>query len=223
MLGMRFTHCAHSYWYHHFVKYKPPFPIQQMYFKKKRKKCCLSLNKIRILTEDSFLIYCWFCLFCILQFLLPHPLHTLVFTSIFFYPSLLREIIRNFPEIILTFSMLLSFFFFKIQFFIIIIIINFFWILWGRGEKTLFEFLFCTLSPLHPPPKYYSSTDEKIFPALYCQLHFGQYFKSHLQFWKKEKERKNLFNLRGFDRQNFISDFPTALAVVSLESSGKRK
>lgn len=152
MLGMRFTHCAHSYWYHHFVKYKPPFPIQQMYFKKKRKKCCLSLNKIRILTEDSFLIYCWFCLFCILQFLLPHPLHTLIFTSIFFYPSLLREIIRNFPEIILTFSMLLSFFFFKIQFFIIIIIINFFWILWGRGEKTLFEFLFCTLSPLHPPP-----------------------------------------------------------------------
>lgn len=126
MLGMRFTHCAHSYWYHHFVKYKPPFPIQQMYFKKKRKKCCLSLNKIRILTEDSFLIYCWFCLFCILQFLLPHPLHTLVFTSIFFYPSLLREIIRNFPEIILTFSMLLSFFFLKIQFFIIIIIINFF-------------------------------------------------------------------------------------------------
>lgn len=182
MLGMRFTHCAHSYWYHHFVKYKPPFPIQQMYFKKKRKKCCLSLNKIRILTEDSFLIYCWFCLFCILQFLLPHPLHTLVFTSIFFYPSLLREIIRNFPEIILTFSMLLSFFFFKNTIFYYYYYYKFFLNSLGEGGKTLFEFLFCTLSPLHPPPKYYSSTDEKIFPALYCQLHFGQYFKSHLQF-----------------------------------------
>lgn len=152
MLGMRFTHCAHSYWYHHFVKYKPPFPIQQMYFKKKRKKCCLSLNKIRILTEDSFLIYCWFCLFCILQFLLPHPLHTLVFTSIFFYPSLLREIIRNFPEIILTFSMLLSFFFFKNTIFYYYYYYKFFLNSLGRGEKTLFEFLFCTLSPLHPPP-----------------------------------------------------------------------
>lgn len=222
MLGMRFTHCAHSYWYHHFVKYKPPFPIQQMYFKKKRKKCCLSLNKIRILTEDSFLIYCWFCLFCILQFLLPHPLHTLVFTSIFFYPSLLREIIRNFPEIILTFSMLLSFFFLKIQFFIIIIIINFFWILWGRGEKTLFEFLFCTLSPLHPPQILFFNWREDL-SCFILPTAFWTVFQVPLAILKKRKRKKNLFNLRGFDRQNFISDFPTALAVVSLESSGKRK
>lgn len=222
MLGMRFTHCAHSYWYHHFVKYKPPFPIQQMYFKKKRKKCCLSLNKIRILTEDSFLIYCWFCLFCILQFLLPHPLHTLIFTSIFFYPSLLREIIRNFPEIILTFSMLLSFFFFKIQFFIIIIIINFFWILWGRGEKTLFEFLFCTLSPLHPPQILFFNWREDL-SCFILPTAFWTVFQVPLAILKKRKRKKNLFNLRGFDRQNFISDFPTALAVVSLESSGKRK
>lgn len=189
MLGMRFTHCAHSYWYHHFVKYKPPFPIQQMYFKKKRKKCCLSLNKIRILTEDSFLIYCWFCLFCILQFLLPHPLHTLIFTSIFFYPSLLREIIRNFPEIILTFSMLLSFFFFKIQFFIIIIIINFFWILWGRGEKTLFEFLFCTLSPLHPPPILFFNWREDL-SCFILPTAFWTVFQVPLAILKKRKRKK---------------------------------
>lgn len=190
MLGMRFTHCAHSYWYHHFVKYKPPFPIQQMYFKKKRKKCCLSLNKIRILTEDSFLIYCWFCLFCILQFLLPHPLHTLVFTSIFFYPSLLREIIRNFPEIILTFSMLLSFFFFKIQFFIIIIIINFFWILWGRGEKTLFEFLFCTLSPLHPPPQILFFNWREDLSCFILPTAFWTVFQVPLAILKKRKRKK---------------------------------
>lgn len=189
MLGMRFTHCAHSYWYHHFVKYKPPFPIQQMYFKKKRKKCCLSLNKIRILTEDSFLIYCWFCLFCILQFLLPHPLHTLIFTSIFFYPSLLREIIRNFPEIILTFSMLLSFFFFKIQFFIIIIIINFFWILWGRGEKTLFEFLFCTLSPLHPPQILFFNWREDL-SCFILPTAFWTVFQVPLAILKKRKRKK---------------------------------
>lgn len=190
MLGMRFTHCAHSYWYHHFVKYKPPFPIQQMYFKKKRKKCCLSLNKIRILTEDSFLIYCWFCLFCILQFLLPHPLHTLIFTSIFFYPSLLREIIRNFPEIILTFSMLLSFFFFKIQFFIIIIIINFFWILWGRGEKTLFEFLFCTLSPLHPPPNIILQLTRRSFLLYIANCILDSISSPTCNFEKKKKKEK---------------------------------
>lgn len=190
MLGMRFTHCAHSYWYHHFVKYKPPFPIQQMYFKKKRKKCCLSLNKIRILTEDSFLIYCWFCLFCILQFLLPHPLHTLVFTSIFFYPSLLREIIRNFPEIILTFSMLLSFFFLKIQFFIIIIIINFFWILWGRGEKTLFEFLFCTLSPLHPPPNIILQLTRRSFLLYIANCILDSISSPTCNFEKKKKKEK---------------------------------
>lgn len=192
MLGMRFTHCAHSYWYHHFVKYKPPFPIQQMYFKKKRKKCCLSLNKIRILTEDSFLIYCWFCLFCILQFLLPHPLHTLVFTSIFFYPSLLREIIRNFPEIILTFSMLLSFFFLKIQFFIIIIIINFFWILWGRGEKTLFEFLFCTLSPLHPPPNIILQLTRRSFLLYIANCILDSISSPTCNFEKKKKKEKPL-------------------------------
>lgn len=192
MLGMRFTHCAHSYWYHHFVKYKPPFPIQQMYFKKKRKKCCLSLNKIRILTEDSFLIYCWFCLFCILQFLLPHPLHTLIFTSIFFYPSLLREIIRNFPEIILTFSMLLSFFFFKIQFFIIIIIINFFWILWGRGEKTLFEFLFCTLSPLHPPPNIILQLTRRSFLLYIANCILDSISSPTCNFEKKKKKEKPL-------------------------------
>lgn len=189
MLGMRFTHCAHSYWYHHFVKYKPPFPIQQMYFKKKRKKCCLSLNKIRILTEDSFLIYCWFCLFCILQFLLPHPLHTLVFTSIFFYPSLLREIIRNFPEIILTFSMLLSFFFLKIQFFIIIIIINFFWILWGRGEKHYLSFCF-VLSLLCTPPQILFFNWREDLSCFILPTAFWTVFQVPLAILKKRKRKK---------------------------------
>lgn len=192
MLGMRFTHCAHSYWYHHFVKYKPPFPIQQMYFKKKRKKCCLSLNKIRILTEDSFLIYCWFCLFCILQFLLPHPLHTLVFTSIFFYPSLLREIIRNFPEIILTFSMLLSFFFFKIQFFIIIIIINFFWILWGRGEKHYLSFCFVLSLLCTPPPNIILQLTRRSFLLYIANCILDSISSPTCNFEKKKKKEKPL-------------------------------
>lgn len=192
MLGMRFTHCAHSYWYHHFVKYKPPFPIQQMYFKKKRKKCCLSLNKIRILTEDSFLIYCWFCLFCILQFLLPHPLHTLIFTSIFFYPSLLREIIRNFPEIILTFSMLLSFFFLKIQFFIIIIIINFFWILWGRGEKHYLSFCFVLSLLCTPPPNIILQLTRRSFLLYIANCILDSISSPTCNFEKKKKKEKPL-------------------------------
>lgn len=190
MLGMRFTHCAHSYWYHHFVKYKPPFPIQQMYFKKKRKKCCLSLNKIRILTEDSFLIYCWFCLFCILQFLLPHPLHTLVFTSIFFYPSLLREIIRNFPEIILTFSMLLSFFFFKNTIFYYYYYYKFFLNSLGEGGKTLFEFLFCTLSPLHPPPNIILQLTRRSFLLYIANCILDSISSPTCNFEKKKKKEK---------------------------------
>lgn len=223
MLGMRFTHCAHSYWYHHFVKYKPPFPIQQMYFKKKRKKCCLSLNKIRILTEDSFLIYCWFCLFCILQFLLPHPLHTLVFTSIFFYPSLLREIIRNFPEIILTFSMLLSFFFFKNTIFYYYYYYKFFLNSLGEGGKNIiWVFVLYSLSSAPPPQILFFNWREDL-SCFILPTAFWTVFQVPLAILKKRKRKKNLFNLRGFDRQNFISDFPTALAVVSLESSGKRK
>lgn len=192
MLGMRFTHCAHSYWYHHFVKYKPPFPIQQMYFKKKRKKCCLSLNKIRILTEDSFLIYCWFCLFCILQFLLPHPLHTLVFTSIFFYPSLLREIIRNFPEIILTFSMLLSFFFFKNTIFYYYYYYKFFLNSLGEGGKNIiWVFVLYSLSSA-PPPNIILQLTRRSFLLYIANCILDSISSPTCNFEKKKKKEKPL-------------------------------
>lgn len=191
MLGMRFTHCAHSYWYHHFVKYKPPFPIQQMYFKKKRKKCCLSLNKIRILTEDSFLIYCWFCLFCILQFLLPHPLHTLVFTSIFFYPSLLREIIRNFPEIILTFSMLLSFFFFKNTIFYYYYYYKFFLNSLGEGGKNIiWVFVLYSLSSAPPPPNIILQLTRRSFLLYIANCILDSISSPTCNFEKKKKKEK---------------------------------
>lgn len=190
MLGMRFTHCAHSYWYHHFVKYKPPFPIQQMYFKKKRKKCCLSLNKIRILTEDSFLIYCWFCLFCILQFLLPHPLHTLIFTSIFFYPSLLREIIRNFPEIILTFSMLLSFFFFKNTIFYYYYYYKFFLNSLGEGGKNIiWVFVLYSLSSA-PPPNIILQLTRRSFLLYIANCILDSISSPTCNFEKKKKKEK---------------------------------